>query len=145
MLDTGETLSGVVVFIVNVEIVGSHSLTCFFAQEVVIDERLCGLAGKLHHHAGRRVGIHVGVLAGDIVVLGVDNLQEQIAGFCLAGDAALVAIVDVALCHFLAWALHEFELHHILYAFDAHLALTTCSNVVGDALNECLVVAGVGG
>ena len=144
MLNASEALGGVVVLVVDVQVVGTHGLACLLAEQVVVNERLGGLAGKLHHHAGWRVGVHVGVLACDIVVLGVDDFQEQVASFCLTGDAAFVAIVDVALCYFLTGALHEFELHHILNAFHAHLALSTSSNVVGYALNECLVVAGFG-
>ena len=129
----------------DVQIVAAHSLASLLAEQVVVDEGLGRLAGKLHHHACRGVGIHVGVLAGDIVILGIDDLQEQVAGLGLAGHTAGMAVVDVAAGNLLARALHQLQLHLVLNVLDAHLAASTLTDAVGDALNQALVLTGIGG
>ena len=144
MLHAGETFGGVVVLVVNVQVVVAHSLASLVAEQIVIDEGFRCLAGKLHHHAGWRVGIHVSVFASDIIILGIDNLQEDVASLGLSSHAALVAVVDIAFSHLLAGALHELQLYHVLNTFHAHLALAPSANVVGDALDKRLIVARVG-
>ena len=145
MLNASEALGGVVVLVVDVKVIVANCLACLFAQQIIVDEGLGGLAGKLHHHACWRLGIHVGILARDIVVLGIDNLEEHVAGLGFSGHTALVAIVDIALCYFLAWAFHQLKLHHVLNAFNAHLFLSASANVVGNALYQRFVVASLGG
>ena len=106
MLHTGQALGGVIVFVMDVQIVLADSIQYFLAQKIVVDERFGGFAGKLHHHACRCVGIHIGVFAGDIIRLDIDDFQKHIACFGFAGNAALVAVGDVFLGDIFAAALH---------------------------------------
>ena len=145
MLHASETLGGIIVLIMNMQIVATDSLTRLFAQEVIIDKGLSGLTGKLHHHARRGVCIHVGVLTRDIVVLGIDDFQEQVARLGLTRHTAFLTIVNVAARHLLAGALHQFQLHLVLNVLHTHLATTTLADTVSDALNESFVFAGFGG
>ena len=144
MLHASETLCRIVILVVDVDIVVFHSLESLLVEEIVIDERLGGFAGKLHHHSGRSVGIHVGIFAGNIVALDVDNLLENVSGFRLSRDAALVAIGDVALCHIFAATLHQFEFDHVLDFLNGHLRCSFESDVVGDLTNKVDVLTLVG-
>ncbi len=144
VLHAGQALGGVVVLVVDVDIVVAHSLTCFLAQQVVVDKGLGAFAGKFHHHARRGVGVHVGVLAGDVVVLGVDDFKEDVAGLGLACHTAFVAIVDVAACHLLARTLHQLNFDHVLDLFNGHLLAATAAYAVGNALDQALVLSGIG-
>ena len=144
MLHACERLCGIVVLVVYVQVVVFHGITALLREQVVVDEWLCGLRGELHHHSSRRVGIHVGVLARDIVILGIDDFQEQVARLGPARHAAFLPIVDVASCHLLAGALHQFQFHLVLDVLDAHLAAATLTDTVGDALNERLILSGWG-
>ena len=144
VLHTGEALGGIVVLVMDVQIIAANGLTGLLTQQVVIDKGLGGLAGKLHHHAGGSVGIHVGILAGDIVILGIDDLQEQVTGLGLASHTAFLAVIDIASGNLLAGALHQFQLHLVLNILDAHLAAATRADTVGDALDEALVLPGFG-
>ena len=121
MLHAGEALGGVIVLVVDVQVVPLHGIQDLFAQQVVVYKRLGGFAGKLHHHACRCVGIHVGVFAGDVVGLDVDDFQKHVACLGLAGDAALVAVGNVFLGNVLAAAFHQFQFDHILDGFYGHL------------------------
>ena len=114
MLAACEALCRVVVLVVNVQIVVVHGINNFFAQQKVVNEWFCGLAGELHHHSRRGVGIHVGVLAGNVVRLDVDDFLKYVAGLGLARYAALVTVCDILLCNILATTLHELEFNHIL-------------------------------
>ena len=145
MLDTGEALGGIVVLIVDVQIVTAHGFARLLAQEIIIDKGLGGLAGELHHHAGGCVGIHIGVLTGDIVVLGIDDFQKQVARFGLARHTAFLAVIDIASGDLLAGALHQLQFHLVLDVLDAHLAATTRANAVSNALDQALVLTGIGG
>ena len=145
VLHAGETLGGIIVLVVDMQVIAAHGFTCFLAQQVVVDEGLGGLAGKLHHHAGRRVGIHVGILAGNVVILGIDDFQEQVARFGFAGNATFLTIVDIAAGHLLAGALHQFQLHLVLNVLDTHLGTATMANAVSNALDERFVLACLGG
>ena len=145
MLHAGEALGGVVVLVVDVQVVAAHGLARLLAQEIIIDKGLGGLTGKLHHHAGRSVGIHVGILTSNVVVLGIDNLQEQVARLGFTGHTALLAIIDIAARHLLARTLHQLQLHLVLNVLDAHLATTSLANTVSDALNESFIFTGFGG
>ena len=97
VLHAGQRLGGIVVLIVNVQVVVLHGILHLIAQQIVVNERLGGLAGELHHHTGRSVGVHVCILAGNIVVLDVNNLQEDVAGLSLAGNGTGTAVLDVDL------------------------------------------------
>ena len=139
-----QALGGVVVLIVDVQVVALHGIQDLFVQQVVVYERFGGFAGKLHHHAGGGVGIHVGVLAGDVVGLDVDDLQEHVARLGFAGNAALVAISNVFLCHIFATALHQLQFYHVLDGFYGHLCCTAERNVIGDLVDELHVFAFIG-
>ena len=139
MLHTGERLGGIIVLVVDVEIVVLHSQTRILREQVVVHERLGGLGGKLHHHAGRRVGIHVGILASDVVLLCIDNAHENIAGLGLTGYRALVAIGDILTGHVLARTLHQLTLYLVLDLLHAHLLLAACSDTGADTCHQLLV------
>ena len=79
VLHACERLGGIVILVVDVNVTVLGSGTHVFIEKIVIDERLGGLAGELHHHACRCIGIHVGILAGDVVLLGTDNLLKHLA------------------------------------------------------------------
>ena len=136
VLDAGQTLRGVVILVVDVQVIVAHSLLGLVAQQVIVHERFGRLAGKLHHHACRRVGIHVGILARHIVALDVDDFQEHVACLRLTGYAPLVTVGNVFLCHILAATLHQFHLHHVLNGLHGHLRLSTESHVVGYLTDE---------
>ena len=140
-----QRLGRVVVLVVNVQVVALHGLLCLLGQQVVVDEGLGGLAAELHHHAGRRVGVHVGVLACNVVVLDVDYFEEYVPCLSLSCHAPCVAVLDVGLCHVLARTLHQFVLHHVLYLFHGHLAASPHRDAVGNLFYQSLVVAFVGG
>ena len=144
MLHAGERLGGVVVLVVDVEIAVAHGLAGLVGEQIVVDEGLGCLAGEFHHHAGGRVGVHVGVLARDVVVLGLDDFQEDVACLGAACDAALVAVGDVFLGHFLAGALHELELHAVLDLLHGHGGFAGHGDAVGDFVDEGLVLAELG-
>ncbi len=71
--------------------------------------------------------------------------MEHIAGLCLAGDAALVAIGNITLGNFLAGTLHKLKLDSILNFFDSHALGAVCTYAVGDFLYEGFVFAKLGG
>ena len=128
----------------NVDVVVLHGVAHLLAQQVVVHERLGALRGKLHHHAGRGVGVHVGILARDLVFLDVHNLHEHVARFGFACDGPLVAVGDVLLGHVLACAFHQLHLHGVLNVLHRHLGFALGGNVVSDAHDEVLVLALVG-
>ena len=144
MLHTRQALGGVVVLVMDVDVVVAHGLAGLLAQQVIVDKGLGAFAGKLHHHACWGVSVHVGVLTGDVVVLGIDDFKKDVARLGFAGHTAFVAVVDVASCHLLASALHQLDLHHVLDFLYGHLFATAGADAVGDALNEALVLACVG-
>ena len=74
MLYACEALGRIIVFIMDMQIVVFYRLLDLFAQQVIVNERLGRFAGELHHHAGGRVGIHIGILAGDVVGFDIDDL-----------------------------------------------------------------------
>ena len=79
MLDAGKTLGWVVVLVVNVDVVLLNCLLHIVRKHAFVDIRLGRLGSELHHHAGRSVCIHVGILAGDLGSLSVDDLLEDFA------------------------------------------------------------------
>ena len=130
MLAASKALCRVIVLVVNMQIVVTYGIHNLLAQEEVINEGLCCLAGKLHHHTRRSISVHVRILTGNVVRLDVDDLLEDVTCLCLARDTALVTVGDVLLGHILAATLHEFHLHHILNGLDGHLCITTERDVV---------------
>ena len=128
----------------NVQVVVGHRLLHLGTQQVVIHEGFGRLAGEFHHHASRCVGIHVGILTGHIVRLDIDDLQENVTCLRLAGDAALVAVGDVFLCHILAATLHQLHLHGILNRLHRHLRVASESDMIGDLADQLFVLPLIG-
>ena len=134
VLHTSERLRGVIVLVVDVQIVMRHCLATLLRQQVVVNKGLGGLRCELHHHASWCVGIHVGIFASDIVVLHIDDIQEHITGLGLTGYAALVTVGDVFLGNILAARLHQLHLHQVLNLLYGHLALSTLCYAVCDLI-----------
>ena len=144
VLDAGEGLRGIVVLVVDVDVVLGDGLADRVGKEALVHVALRGRGGELHHHAGGRVGIHVRVLAGDVVHLGVDDGLEDLVGLRLAGHVPLVAVADVLLRHFLAGAVHQLVLHDVLDLLHGHLLLLEAGDGVGDLGGEHDVFTGLG-
>ncbi len=141
MLHTGEALGRVVVFVVNVKIAIANRITCFLRQKVVIDKRLCGLACKLHHHACRRVSVHIGVLSGYFIIFSLDNLQKHVTGLGATGNAALVAVGNISFGNFLARAVHQFHFNAVLDFFHTHPLLSCDPYAIRNFLYQRFVFA----
>ena len=97
MLHTGQRLRGIVVLIVDMQIVMLYGITTLARQQVVVNEGFGGLRRKLHHHACRRISIHIGILARHVVALDVDDIQEHVARLSLTGYRTLVTIGNIFL------------------------------------------------
>ena len=135
MLHTSERLGWVIILVVNMDIATLHSALHLLVEQIVIDERLGALAGKLHHHTGRSVGIHIGILASDIIVLGTDDTLENLASLGLTSDASGIAVRDIFTSHI--WlCLHELELHEILYSLDTHKRLAILGDIIGNSSSK---------
>ena len=117
VLYAGERLGGIVILVVNVDITVLGSGTYVLIEQIVIDERLGGLAGELHHHTCRRIGIHVGVLAGNVVLLGTNDLLKHLACLGTTSDGTGITIRDIDTSHFLALGIHQLLLHTVLNGF----------------------------
>ena len=141
MLHTGKTLGGVVVFVVNMEIIAFYGFASFLREEIVVDKRLCCLAGKLHHHSCRRICIHIGIFACDVVRLGFDDFQKDVTRFGSTSDAPLIAVGDVAFSHFFARAFHQFQFHIVLDFLDSHTLFAGGANAVGNLLYQRFIFA----
>ena len=125
----------------DVQVVVAQCPECIFREEIIVYERLGGFRRELHHHACRSIGIHVGVFAGHVVRLGIDDFQEHLACLGLAGNASLVAIGNVALGHLLARRCHQFQFHHVLDFFDRLLFLSLVLDTVHYLVDEDIVLA----
>ena len=121
------------------QIVVLHGITALLRQQIVVDEGLRGLRGKLHHHACRGVGIHVRILTRHIGMLHVYDVEEHLAGLGLSGHRTLMTVGDILLSHILAARLHQFHLHSVLNLLHGHLALATLGNMVGNLIQQTLV------
>ena len=139
MLYAGQRLGGIVILIVYMQIVMLYCITAFGRQQIVVNEGLGALGGKLHHHTGWSVGIHIGILTGDIIVLDVHDIEEHITGLCLTGNRTLVAIGDIALGYILTTRLHQLHLNSILDFLNRHLRTTLGCNTVGNGLEQSFV------
>ena len=122
----------------------AYSLTRLMRQKVVIDERLGSLAGKLHHHSGGRIRIHVGILTGDVIALSLDYLKEHVAGFGTTRDITLVAIRDIALRNFLAGTFHKLELDTVLDFLHGHTLIARHTDAIGDFVDERFILSHFG-
>ncbi len=118
-----------------------HCITGLVGQQIVVDKRLGGLTREFHHHSRRRVGVHIRILTGDVIVLSLDYFEENITRLCLACYAALVSIRDIFLSHFLAGAFHKLKLHTVLNVLDCHLIATCHTYAVGDLLDKRFILA----
>ena len=121
MLEAGEALGRIVVLVVDMDVAAGHRLAYLLGEKAFVHVGLCRLGCELHHHAGRGVGVHVGILAGDVVGLRINDALEDFPALRLAGEVALVAVGYVLLRHLLARALHQFHLHAVLNFLNAHL------------------------
>ncbi len=144
MLYTGEALCRIIIFVVDVEITVFHGFSCFLRKKIIVDKRLCRFACELHHHSGRGVGVHVGILARDVIVLGFDDLKEHIACLGTACDATLIAIGDITLGHFLARAFHQFYLHAILNLLYGHALFSGHAYTIDNLMDQSLVLSHFG-
>ncbi len=145
MLHAGERLGRIVVLVVDVDVAVADSIAHLGAQKVIIDERLSRFAGELHHHAGRSVGVHVGILARDVVVLHTDDGVENLLGLGLAGHATCISVRDVLAGDLLAVGLHQGNLDGILDVFDLHVRFALLGNAVGNGGSQNGINALFGG
>ena len=143
MLDAGERFGGIIILVMDVQVVVTHCPQRFFRKQIVVHERFGRFRCELHHHAGRRIGIHVGILTGHVVRFRFHYFKKHFTCLCLAGNAALVTIGDVALCHFLSRRSHQFHFHHVLNLFYGRLFLAPEFNAVDNLINEDFILAGV--
>ena len=130
MLHTGQRLRGIIVLVVNVQVVMLHSVTTLARQQIVVHERFGRLRRKFHHHASRRVGIHISILARYVVALDIYDIQEYVASLGLTGDRTLIAVSNVLLGHILATRLHQLQFHHVLNLLNRHLTVASLSYMV---------------
>ena len=144
MLHAGQALGRIVIFVVDVDIVAHHGTFGLGLEQKVVDERLGGFARKLHHHSGRRVGVHVGVFASYVVRFGLDDFEKNVSGLGLSSHIALIPISYVALGHFLARALHQFHLDAVLNLLHRHLALARYFDSVCDLTYQTVILALLG-
>ena len=141
VLHASQTLCWVIIFVVYVQVVVLDSLAHLRAQQVVINEWLCCLAGELHHHSGRSVGVHVRVLASYVIALCLYDFKEHVVSLRTTSNASLVAVCDVLLSDILALTAHQLELHHVLDFLHSHLLFAVVRYVVGYTAQEFLVLA----
>ena len=134
VLYAGERLGGVVVLVVDVQIAVLHCLTRFRGEQIVIYKRLSSLGGELHHHTRGRVRVHIGVLAGDVIVLGFDDFQENVACLCSSRYTALVAVCDIALGDLLAGGFHQLQFHAVLNLLHGHALRTGHADSVSNLM-----------
>ena len=135
MLYTGQALRGIIIFVVDVQVVLADGIQNIITQQVIVYKRFGGFTGKFHHHPRRSICVHVGIFTSDIIGLDIDDFQKDITCLSLAGDAALIAVSDVFLCDILAAAFHQFYFYHILNSFYRHLRLSSERDVIGDLMN----------
>ena len=85
-------LGWIVVLVMNMYISAFHSSLNLFIKQIVINEWLGAFAGKLHHHSGRSVGIHIGILARDIIILRANDTLKNLASLGLTRYASCIAV-----------------------------------------------------
>ena len=119
-----------------VQIVTHNGFAHVFTKQIVVNKRFGCLAGKLHHHSCRRIGIHVCVFTGNIIRLDIDNLQENISCLCLTGYTALIPVSNIFLCHVFSATLHQFHFHGILNSLNGHLCISIKRDTVGNLMYQ---------
>ena len=144
MLHAREALGGIVVLVVDMDIMVPYRRLNLGAEQIVVDKRLGGLARELHHHARRGIGVHVGILAGDVVVLSLNDFQKDVAGLGAPGDRTLVTVGNVTFSNILTGGFHEFDLDAVLYLLDGHAFAAVDAYAVGNFLDESFILAHIG-
>ncbi len=141
MLHACKALRRIVVFVMDMQIAVAHSLARFVRQQIVVDKRLSGLAREFHHHSRRRIGVHIRILAGDVIVLGLDDFKEHVACLGTAGYASLVAVGYITFRNLLPGALHQLHLHTVLNLLHSHAFRTGHADSVGNLMYQSLIFA----
>ena len=131
VLYTRQTLGRIVIFIMDMNVSMTYGVSYFITQQIIIDKRFCRLAGEFHHHAGRSIGIHIGIFPSDVVGLGIDDIEKHLSRLGLTGNATLIPISDILLCDFLTRTFHQFHFDPILNFLHRHLFTAIASNAVG--------------
>ena len=144
VLHARQRLRRVVVLVVDVDVAFADGFLDLGREQIVVHEGLRRLARELHHHARGRVGIHVRVLARDVVRLRLDDLEEDVARLRLAGDVALLTVGDVFAGDVLALRLHQLVFHEILNRLDGHRLVALIGDALRDLLRQRNVFAEVG-
>ena len=145
MLHACQRLGGIIILVVDMQIAVAHSLSGLLGQQIVIDKRLCGFGCELHHHPRRRIGIHICILAGDVVVLRLYDFKKNVAGFSPPCDTALVAVCDITFRHLFAGRFHQLQFHSVLNAFHTHLLVAGGADAVHYSVNERFILTHRGG
>ncbi len=141
MLDTRKALGRIVILVMDVEITVLYSFTGFLRKKIIVNKRFCSLACKLHHHACRRIRVHIGILTGDVIAFGLDDFKEHVAGLGSAGYRPLIAICDVTFGDFLSRRIHELKLDIVLNFFNRHLFTAGHAYTIGNTRNESFILA----
>ena len=144
VLDAGQGFGRIIILVMDVDVVAGHRFPDIAGQQALVHVTLGRLGSEFHHHARRGVRVHVGILAGDVIGLRVDDGLEDLVGLGLAGQVALVAVGDVLLGDFLARALHELELDAVLDILDAHFVAVHLGDGIGNLGGQDDVLSAVG-
>ena len=132
VLNACQAFGRVVVLIMNMQIIVVYSFQYLVAQQIVVYKRFGGFTGKLHHHARRSIGIHIGIFPCHIVGLDLYNLQKHITRLGFAGNATLVAVSNILLCHIFPATFHQLHFYCILNGFHRHLCTSLERYVICD-------------
>mgnify|MGYP006916025813 CR=1 FL=1 len=136
VLDAGKGLCGVVVLVVDVDVILCDSFADVVGEEALVHIALGCLGGELHHHSGGSVRVHIRILTGDVVHLRVDDGLENVVGLSLTGHGPLVAVADILLRNLLAGAFHKFRLHAVLDFFHGHFITVHLGDGVCDLRSQ---------
>ncbi len=140
VLQACQASSGQIVQVMYMYFVGKYIGPGFVGQQVVVYMLLAALAGYLHHHAGRSVGIHVGVFARDIVLFCRYYVGYDLVACTVACLGALVAVQNVGFGHSGLAVSHEFALYDVLYLFDRDHVAAPRHHLFGDGTRQAGVV-----
>ncbi len=141
VLDAGKRLGGIIILVVDMDVVARNGFPHVTRQQTLVHIGLGGLGGELHHHARRRIGVHVRIFAGDVIGLRVDDGLENLVRPGFAGQVALIAVGDILPGHFLAGALHEFEFHQVLDILHAQLIGSLFGNGIRNLCRQDNILA----
>ena len=144
VLDAGKRLGGIIILVVDMDVVARNGFAHVSRQQALVHIGLGSLGSELHHHARRRIGIHVRILAGDVIGLRVDDGLENLVRPGFPGQVALVAVGDVFAGHLLTGTLHEFEFHQVLDILHAQFVRSLFCNGIGDLCSQDDILALLG-